>query len=112
MTGVLDLVVEQTAKPQGHGYMVATVDRDNPFFERGIELKGHEFHYSRVIDGEDRDSTVLGVSRGRGTGSGRDGLVKSRVWASYLHLHALGTPQWATVLFVAAIRYRLGQALG
>jgi len=105
MTGVLDLVVEQTARPQGHGYMVAMVDRGNPFFEPGIELKGHEFHYSRVIGGEDRDSTVLGVRRGSGIGGGRDGLVKNRVWASYLHLHALGTPRWAGGFLRMAAEY-------
>jgi cobyrinic acid a,c-diamide synthase len=105
MSGVLDLVVEQTARPQGHGYMVATVDRANPFFDEGVELKGHEFHYSRVIAGEDRDSTVLAVMRGSGIGGGRDGLVKNQVWASYLHLHALGSPGWADGFLRMAAHY-------
>jgi cobyrinic acid a,c-diamide synthase len=95
MSGVLDIVVEQTRNPQGHGYEVAVVDRDNPFFLRGTELVGHEFHYSRIINGTDRSRTVLEVVRGSGCGDGRDGIVKGRVWASYLHLHALGTTSWA-----------------
>jgi len=95
MTGVLDLVVEQRSKPQGHGYEVAVVDRDNPFFETGTRLAGHEFHYSRVVGGEDLKQTVLSVDRGHGVGDARDGIVKGNVWASYLHLHALATPRWA-----------------
>jgi len=95
MAGVLDLVVEQTPRPQGHGYEVARVDRRNPFFEAGTSLAGHEFHYSRVVAGADAASTVLAVERGCGIGAGRDGIVKGTVWASYLHLHALGTPGWA-----------------
>ena len=95
MAGVLDLVVEQNPRPMGHGYEVAIVDRDNPFFESGFRLAGHEFHYSQVVGGDDRERTVLGVERGTGVGGGRDGIVNGRVWASYLHLHALATPGWA-----------------
>ena len=96
MAGVLDLVVEHKAMPQGHGYVEAEVDRPNPFFAPGTRLRGHEFHYSRVVSGNDSGATTLRLDRGRGVGSGRDGLVKDRVWASYLHLHALGAPAWAT----------------
>jgi cobyrinic acid a,c-diamide synthase len=95
MAGVLDLVIEQTSKPQGHGYEVALVDRDNPFFATGTRLSGHEFHYSRAVAGDDLEHTVLSVERGCGVGDARDGIVKGSVWASYLHLHALATPRWA-----------------
>jgi len=106
MAGVLDLVVEQAARPQGHGYVVAEVDHDNPFFPQGTQLRGHEFHYSRVIAAADSAVTALRLNRGQGVGGGRDGLVKGRVWASYVHLHALGTPSWATSLADLARIYR------
>jgi cobyrinic acid a,c-diamide synthase len=102
MAGVLDLVVELRRRPQGHGYVVAEVDRDCPFFDRGTLLRGHEFHYSRAVDGADRGRSVLRLERGEGLGEGRDGIVKGRVWASYTHLHALGTPEWARGLASAA----------
>jgi len=95
MAGVLDLVVEQLPTPQGHGYEVAVVDRDNPFFAAGARLVGHEFHYSRLVSGSDRDHGVLRVDRGTGIGDKRDGITKGRVFASYLHLHAGATPGWA-----------------
>jgi cobyrinic acid a,c-diamide synthase len=95
MAGVLDLVVQQTPRPAGHGYVVAEVDRPNPFFAPGTRLRGHEFHYSRVVAGDIAQQTTLKLERGQGTGEGRDGVVAGRVWASYLHLHALGTPEWA-----------------
>jgi cobyrinic acid a,c-diamide synthase len=93
--GVLDLVVEQRPTPQGHGYEVAVVDRDNPFFAAGTRLVGHEFHYSRLVDGGERQNSVLRVERGTGIGGQRDGIIDGRVWASYLHLHAGATPGWA-----------------
>jgi cobyrinic acid a,c-diamide synthase len=95
MAGVIDLVVEQRPTPQGHGYEVAVVDRDNPFFAAGTRLVGHEFHYSRLVGGSDREHSVLRVERGTGIGDNRDGITKGRVFASYLHLHAGATPGWA-----------------
>ena len=102
MAAVLDLVVEQTARPQGHGYEEARVDMQNPFLPVGMKLKGHEFHYSHIIAGADAKAAVLEVLRGQGIGGGRDGIVKGRVWASYLHLHAMATPCWADGLLSLA----------
>ncbi len=95
MAGVLDVCVEQTARPQGHGYAVGRVDTDNPYFARESELRGHEFHYSKVVSGADIDRCVVSLERGSGVAGKRDGIVRGRVWASYLHLHALGCPRWA-----------------
>jgi cobyrinic acid a,c-diamide synthase len=106
MCGVLDVAVEQTERPQGHGYVEARVDAPNPFFAAGTRLRGHEFHYSRVVDGD--VLSVLQVERGTGLGDGRDGLVAGSVWASYLHVHALGTPAWAGALVTAAVAARTG----
>ncbi len=110
MAGVLDLTVEQTSRPTGHGYVSARVEEENPFFARGTTLRGHEFHYSRVVAGSDRPASVLRLERGTGLGEGRDGIVVGNVWASYLHLHALGTPAWAPALVALASAARRERA--
>jgi cobyrinic acid a,c-diamide synthase len=102
MAGILDLTIEQTAGPRGHGYVSARVEAENPWFERGTALRGHEFHYSRVVGGGDRSGAVLRLDRGTGLGEGRDGIAVGNVWASYLHLHALGTPGWAPAVVALA----------
>jgi cobyrinic acid a,c-diamide synthase len=104
MVGALPIVVEHTARPQGHGYTAARVDRANPFFAVGTRLVGHEFHYSRVV-GAVRAETALAVERGVGLGRGRDGVAVGNVVATYSHLHALGTPGWAAGLVQAALRW-------
>lgn len=101
MVGALPVVVEQMRRPQGHGYVSAQVDGDNPFYARGTRLLGHEFHYSRLSDPDDVP-TSLALERGQGVGQGRDGLCLGSVMASYTHVHALGAPQWATGLVRAA----------
>ena len=103
MAGVLDVVVEQTRRPQGHGYVEAIVDTENPFFAIGTALRGHEFHYSR-LSGPCATPSALRLVRGAGIGGGRDGLVDRNVWAAYTHLHPLGTPSLAPALVTAGVR--------
>ena len=105
MTGVLPIEVEVCDTPQGHGYMHMAVDTPNPFFSLGLELRGHEFHYSRILREGDPPPTACAVTRGAGSYPGRDGIVSQNVWASYAHLHALATPEWAAGLLAAGRRY-------
>jgi cobyrinic acid a,c-diamide synthase len=101
MAGVLPFEVEVLARPQGHGYTTLRVDRSNPFLPLGTELRGHEFHYSRIAEGE-RPETACAVLRGAGCYDGRDGVIAGNVWAGYTHLHATGAPEWASALVRAA----------
>ena len=102
MVGALPLDVEQMPRPQGHGYVEARVDGDNPFLAEGTSLRGHEFHYSRLGAGGASVATVLNLARGVGVGRGRDGLCAGRLVATYTHLHALGAPEWAPGVVRAA----------
>lgn len=107
LAGALPLRVRLHESPQGHGYCVMRVDRPNPFLPVGTELRGHEFHYSRITAGGDGLATAYAVERGVGSLAGRDGIVRDNLLASYLHLHALGTPAWAPGLVAAAAAHRL-----
>lgn len=102
MVGALPVDVEQTGKPQGHGYVEARVDSANPFLTEGMSLCGHEFHYSRVTGGTEEVRTVFALDRGVGVGSGRDGIQAEEIVASYTHLHALGVPEWGPAFVRAA----------
>jgi cobyrinic acid a,c-diamide synthase len=105
MAGVLPFDVEVCTEPQGHGYTLLDVDRPNPFFAPGLALRGHEFHYSRILPERELPETACAVRRGTGSYAGRDGVTVHNVWASYTHLHALGTPEWAEALLGAAGRH-------
>jgi cobyrinic acid a,c-diamide synthase len=95
MVGALPIEIEQTGRHQAHGYVEACVDTENPFLPCGTQLRGHEFHYSRVISDSAPVKTALALRSGVGIGNGRDGIVVGRVFASYLHLFAPGAPTWA-----------------
>ncbi len=103
MAGVLPLCFGFAKRPQGHGYTMLSVARPNPFFKLGQAIKGHEFHYSTVQNcTANPESLAFDVERGSGVVNGRDGLCYRNVLATYTHIHALGTPQWAPALVACA----------
>ena len=107
MVGVFPLTFDFYPRPQGHGYTVVTVENENPFYEIGTEIRGHEFHYSRVLQwsGGEKD-LVFRMQRGVGITRDRDGLCYKNVLATYTHIHALGTPHWAQAMVRNAIAYK------
>jgi cobyrinic acid a,c-diamide synthase len=69
------------------GYRTATLKRACPLGPRGVELRGHEFHYSDV----DPPGDALAVAGRHGSGEG--GFAGETMLASYLHLHLGGDPR-------------------
>ncbi|MBU0515144.1 MAG: cobyrinate a,c-diamide synthase [Proteobacteria bacterium] len=98
MVGLFDLSLVMEQRPQAHGYTRLTADGANPYFPPGATLAGHEFHYSRPAGPPGRHDLAFTVDRGCGVWSGRDGLVSGRTLATFTHLHALASPEWAPAL--------------
>ena len=110
MVGVFPVAYTVGSRPQGHGYTVAKVDRQNPFFAMGTELRGHEFRYAVVQDcRHDIHSTVFRMQRGTGFDGNRDGLLYKNVLASFCHHHAVGNDAWADGLVRLATARKHGQ---
>jgi cobyrinic acid a,c-diamide synthase len=105
MAGVFPFDTDVCSTPQGHGYSELRVDRPNPFFPAGLVLRGHEFHYSRISLGDEPVDTACAVLRGAGCFEKRDLVVTRNVMASYTHLHALATREWAESFLDAARRF-------
>jgi len=99
MAGILPVEFGFSKKPQGHGYTRLEIADDNPFFKKGTEVKGHEFHYSKVLNWDSKKARlVFKMLRGNGITDGLDGACYKNCLATYTHIHALGNPVWATAL--------------
>lgn len=110
MAGVFDTATCFNRLPQGLGYIEGTVTEDNPFFENGSHLTGHEFHYSQSVPEPGADLRyALSLSSGTGMGSGRDALVTRNTWGSFTHIFAPAIPQWARNFVAAARSYSAGR---
>jgi cobyrinic acid a,c-diamide synthase len=94
MVRIIPADVELSERPEGHGYVVGEVIGENPFFPVGLTLRGHEFHHSSLSHAEGLQFAVQ-VKRGQGIYGKQDGIVYRNLFASYIHLHALGMPEWA-----------------
>jgi cobyrinic acid a,c-diamide synthase len=94
MCGVIPADAAIEKKPQGHGYVSAEVTGRNPYFPAGTPLRGHEFHYSRLLNAG-RMHCAYRITRGNGIDGENDGFIYKNVLASYMHLHARGMPSWA-----------------
>ncbi len=106
MTGVLPIVLGVSKKPQGHGYTMISVKKKNPFFKVGEKIKGHEFHYSNVLEWTESDpDLVFEMERGSGLRDKKDGLCHKNVLATYTHIHASGTRTWAKAFVDQARAY-------
>lgn len=108
MSGVLPLDFELCKRPKAHGYTLVTVQKRNPFYPKGTVLKGHEFHYSAVAGFTKQPGVGFAFSMQRGEGilGKKDGICYKNVLATYTHLHAYGSPQWADGMLRAAQFYR------
>jgi cobyrinic acid a,c-diamide synthase len=91
----------------GHGYTTLETVKPNPFYPVSTALKGHEFHYTflRSVIAE-HVTFAFRVHKGHGFDGHRDGLCYRNVLASYTHVHALGTEEWAPSLVRVAARRR------
>ena len=119
MTGIFPARAEFCPRPQGLGYVEATVEAENPFHPVGALLRGHEFHYSRCVALGELEPTLrlspgVGMSgpghRAKGLAAegpdnlkSRDGLLVRNTFAAYTHLFAPAVPHWAA-RFAAACR--------
>jgi cobyrinic acid a,c-diamide synthase len=107
LAGVFPVRFGMSKKPQAHGYSVFAVEKDNPYYPVGTEVRGHEFRYSTVLHWEGGEADlVLRMARGKGFVGGRDGLCRGNVFALYTHVHADGTPEWAPALVNCCRRWR------
>jgi len=103
MVGAIPAEVQVSEKPEGHGYVIAEVVEENPFFPIGSTIHGHEFHHSRVSI-KKGVKFAYQIRRGHGIGGKRDGILYKNMFAAYIHLHALGTPSWAEAFVALALR--------
>lgn len=106
LSGVLPIVIHMQNKPQGHGYCEMIVDTGNPYYETGTVIRGHEFHYSKIYDYDPGIKSALAVSRGCGCFQQRDGLMYKKVFASYIHVNAIATPEWVKGMIKCAKNYK------
>lgn len=106
MCGIFSGASQMGKKRQALGYVTVRAREDNLLCKRGETLRGHVFHWSRLVDvPEDSQKFAYELEKGMEgvpANLGRDGLQKDNVLASYVHVHFAQNPALATNLLSSA----------
>lgn len=104
MSGCLPLRCRMDARLRALGYREATLLDDATFGSAGTTLRGHEYHYSHLVDAPAAHTGLTPlwqVRDRRGRDMGTEGWCCRAITGSYIHLH-LASNLSAAHAFVAA----------
>jgi cobyrinic acid a,c-diamide synthase len=103
MAGILPFEMEMTDKLVNFGYVTVELTKDCILGSQGTTLRGHSFHYSRIVN-----ASQVGTNYSiKYSLSGRledEGYGVGNVLASYIHIHFRAAPSAARHLVEAAQR--------
>ncbi|CUH94013.1 Cobyrinic acid A,C-diamide synthase [Propionispora sp. 2/2-37] len=96
MAGVIPATCVMEQKLQTVGYVEAVSQQDTLLGQSGQSLRGHEFHFSRMIPDDERTFPwAYKMVKIRTGNVYRGGYARDNVLASYLHIHFAGNRQAA-----------------
>ena len=89
------------------GYCQITAARDSILFQKGDQMRGHEFHYSDWLDRPDNIAHAYAVSPRMSENTRYEGFAQDNVMASYVHLHFGNRPDLAHRFVASCTRWKL-----
>ena len=108
MVGCFPFRTLMAGKRRALGYREITLSKPSILGNAGQRLRGHEFHYSEIVDSTligDLE-TVFSVSARAGLRQTAPGYVTGRTLGSYIHLHFGSCPQVAGSFVENCFTYR------
>ncbi len=96
------------------GYREVELNRETILGSRSTRLRGHEFHYSDLVDADaaSRVSTAYTVGARRAGATRPEGYLQDRTLGSYVHLHFGSHPQCTRAFADACRKYQHGRSPG
>ncbi len=91
---------------QALGYVTVRITEENLLGPAGGGLKGHEFHYSRIVDREGGFHCTTRLSKRTGEVEKSEGFMVRNTFGSYVHLHFGAFPGVAEHLVGVIRRYK------
>jgi len=94
MAGVLPFSIEMTSQLTKFGYVTVDLTRDCLLGATGAVLRGHSFHYSRIVETPSLPTSYR-VNYSLSAKQEEEGFSLRNVLASYIHLHFRTSPHIA-----------------
>jgi cobyrinic acid a,c-diamide synthase len=106
MVGLLPFSTRMLKQRKALGYTEVELLQPCLLGKAGLRLRGHEFHYSEIVPGDEARGDAIGrredpekiyvLRRRRFEETRREGYLAGSVLASYIHLHWGSAPEAAT----------------
>ncbi len=78
------------------GYRIATARQSTLLQPKGVQVRGHEFHYSDWVDLPDEVPFAYDTVTLQGERPRQEGFAHGNLLASYIHLHFAARPEMVT----------------
>lgn len=82
MVGAIPATSHLNATGLVMGYRTVRALKNSPILEKGQEVRGHEFHWSRINCESQQESAYLVLEKNR-----QEGFLTGNILASYIHIH-------------------------
>ena len=106
MSGCFPFTAKMFKRLKALGYREITLCRDTVIGNAGLTIRGHEFHYSGLVDESNEISTAYSITDRSGMTKVPEGYTINNTLGSYNHLHFGSQPQAAGCFVNKCIEYR------
>jgi cobyrinic acid a,c-diamide synthase len=106
MAGCFPFSAKMFRRLKALGYREVTLCRDTILGNSGLTLRGHEFHYSELINPSAAVATAFSITDRAGMAKKPEGYVAQRMLGSYNHLHFGSQPKAAKHFVKNCLQYR------
>ncbi|MEJ2167024.1 MAG: cobyrinate a,c-diamide synthase [Desulfobacterales bacterium] len=107
MAGCFPFAATMSSRLKALGYREITLSRDTVIGNRGLTIRGHEFHYSELTRISSKASTAYRISDRTGMYKPPEGYLIENTLGSYNHLHFGSQPAAACQFVNHCLDYRL-----
>jgi cobyrinic acid a,c-diamide synthase len=95
MVGLYPLRTRMLTRRKALGYREVVLIKDSLLGPKGLKARGHEFHYSELINGSLEIANLYQVINREGVELGPDGFMVYNTLAGYIHFHFGSNPEMA-----------------
>jgi cobyrinic acid a,c-diamide synthase len=106
MTGCFPFATRMFTRLKALGYREITLTRNTVIGNAGLTIRGHEFHYSELVNLSREVQTAYAVTDRSGMDKAPEGYVINHTLGSYNHLHFGSQPDAARCFVENCLVYR------
>ncbi len=106
MVGLYPFRTRMLSHRKALGYREVVLKKDSLLGPKGLRARGHEFHYSELINGTVESADLYQVSNRKGMEVGPDGFMAYNTLAGYIHFHFGSNPEMAANFVESCKKYQ------